>query len=434
MDSLKKIIENRIQTHLPNITLRDNWFTVNFCEFEIVEYYGDVVKDYTATIQRALDLHDSVYIPYSENVIYISKAIILNTGNRLKVHPDTRIVLVGDSLMLRNRNMIDGHLKKISPNEYSDSDIYISGGIWEAPDTQKNWYGGKRDFYGCDSLLMMSNVRNVCIEDITFRNSNRMAIQIGNCSSFVVQNICLENVERDGVHVEGPAKFGLIKNIRGKAGDDHVALNAWDWTLYSLTFGTISDIIIEDIFCEKSYLWSEIRLLSGVKFFEDGEITDCSIFNIVFNNIHNVHTFKMYFQPEPPDMPTENRIACSNANSFERMLCGQMYNVFFDSIDMNYFPVSTYHSPKKAAFEIYTDIDGIFLRDISFDYPLKTDEFDNYSLIAVGKMNKMAPGTACHVGNAFVNNISDTNGNVYEQEKLIHIRDAYSEVTAFHID
>lgn len=434
MENLKKKIENRIRMHLPNITLKDDLFTVDFNKFETIKYNGNVVNDYSSTLQQALDLHDYVYIPYSEKEIYITKTIILNTGNHLKVHPETRIVLIGDSLMLRNRNMIDGHLKNVSPNESSDSDIYVSGGIWEAPDTQKNWFGGKRDFYGCDSLFMFSNVHNICIEDVAFKNSDRMAIQIGNCKQFIVQRIYLENVERDGVHVEGPAKFGLIKNIRGKAGDDHVALNAWDWSLYSLTFGAISDIIIEDIFCEKGYLWSEIRLLSGVKFFENGEITDCSIYNIVFNNIHNIHTFKMYFQPEPPDAPTDNEITCCDTKSFERMPCGQMYNLFFDGIEMNYYPVDRYHSPKKAAFEIYSDINGIFFKDISLDYPLKADEFDNYSLLAVGKIDDIAPGTACHVANVFVNNISDDNGIVYEREKLLLVRDSHSEVISFHIE
>jgi len=434
MKNLQKKIENRIRMHLPSFVLEDDWFTVDFNKYEAIEYTGKVIEDYSSALQQALNQYGNVYIPYSEKAIYISKAIILNTGNHLKVHPDTHIVLIGDSLMLRNRNIIDGHLKNVVPNTVSDSDIYVSGGIWEGPDTQKNWFGGKRDFFGCDSLFMFSNVCDICIKDIRFKKSNRMAIQIGNCRNFIVQNIHLDNVERDGVHVEGPAKYGLINNIHGKAGDDHVALNSWDWPLYSLTFGTISDIIIEDISCQKDYLWSEIRLLPGVKFFENGEITDCSIYNIVLKNIYNVHTFKLYFQPEPTEAPKDNEIICHDVNSFERLPCGSMYNLFFDGIYMNYYPVNKYHSPKKAAFEIYSDINGIFLNNIQFDYPLKSEQFDCYSLLSVGKKGDTAPGTSCHVENVFISQVSDTNGRVFEQQKLLLIRDNCSEVTSFHID
>lgn len=434
MENLQKKVENRIRMNLPKPVLSDEWFTVDLQECETIEYKGEYVKECSNAIMRALDLYAQVYVPYSEEAIYINKAVILNTGNYLKIHPDTRIVLIGDSLMLHNRNIIDGHLKYVSPNENSDSDIYVSGGIWEAPDTQKNWFGGaKRDFYGCDSLFMFSNVYNVCIENITFKNSNRMAIQIGNCRNFIVNQICLDNVNRDGVHVEGPAKFGLIKNICGKSGDDCVALNSWDWAAFSLTFGTISNIIIEDIYCQKGHLWSEIRMLSGVKFYESGEITDCYIYNIICKNIHDIHTFKMYFQPEPSVMPKHNEVICYDTNSSERSRLGSMYNLFFDSIDMNYFPAQKYHYPKKGAFEIYSNVNGLFLKDIQFDYQLRSAELDNYSVIAVGKPDEDTIGASCYAENIFVNNISDESGNVLEEEKIICIRDTFSKVSTVNI-
>ena len=100
---------------------------------------------------------------------------------------------------------------------------------------------------------------------------------------------------------------------------------------------------------------------------------------------------------------------------------------------MNYFPAQKYHYPKKGAFEIYSNVNGLFLKDIQFDYQLRSAELDNYSVIAVGKPDEDTIGASCYAENIFVNNISDESGNVLEEDKIICIRDTFSKVSTVHI-
>ena len=102
---------------------------------------------------------------------------------------------------------------------------------------------------------------------------------IGNCRNFIIQDIEFKDVNRDGIHVEGPAYDGLIRDIRGRTGDDMIALNAWDWTNSSLTFGSIYNVIVEDIKCDPGYLWSEMRLHPGNYVLPDGRTIECPVYN-----------------------------------------------------------------------------------------------------------------------------------------------------------
>ena len=48
---------------------------------------------------------------------------------------------------------------------------------------------------------------------------------------------------RDGVHVNGPASFGEIHDLKGlDMGDDMIAINAWDWDVSAITYGTVEYI------------------------------------------------------------------------------------------------------------------------------------------------------------------------------------------------
>ena len=76
----------------------------------------------------------------------------------------------------------------------------------------------------------------------------------------------------------------------------------------------------------------------------------------------------------------------------------------------------------------------MFFKDIALDYPLRSEQFDDYSLLAVGKWDKTTSGTACHVENVFIHNASDENGKVSAQDKLLWIRDNCSEVTSFYLE
>lgn len=424
----RRALENRIRSRLPETPRRTEWHTVRLdSDWEEKQWRGQNVRVFTGKIQRALDEHVSVEIPYSAEPVYIDRTLLLNSGNALKVHPETRIVMIGDRLMLRNRNIVEGHFGRVRSGASSDRNLWICGGIWECPDSQMYWFGAARDFRGCDSMFMLSNVIDVSFEKVTVRDSRRMALQIGNCEGFVVQDVCMADsgIQRDGIHVEGPAAYGCIRRISGRSGDDFAALNAWDWEDYSLTFGEIRDVIIEDIDCDAGHLWAEMRILAGVKRFPNGEIEDCGISNLLVRNVHGLHTIKMYHQKDPR----------TDAASAVSVAPGAMYDLFFEDMTFTYFPTREYHTPKQAALEILADVCGLHMKNVCVQYPLRSPEYDDYTLLGVGPIpqpnerdgldgtaTSFVPETAFRVREVTLENICDSAGRVDSLEKLIRER------------
>ncbi len=391
------------------------------------EFNGKTVTDSVNAIQMALNAHQNVTIPYSEEPLYISRSIIMNSGNQLSVHPDTRLIFTTDGIFLRNRNVLDGHYHYVEPGIHSDQNIIISGGIWEAPNTIIINASRPFDGYmGCDSLFLLHNIIGVRLEHVRFAYSNRMCVMIGNCRNFIIQDIEFKDVNRDGIHVEGPAYDGLIRDIRGRTGDDMIALNAWDWTNSSLTFGSIYNVIVEDIKCDPGYLWSEMRLHPGNYVLPDGRTIECPVYNILFRNIHGIHTVKLYNQPNL--MPGYNL-----DKSFG---LGSLYNLYFENMTFDYYNAQQYYTVKNACFELHADAYNLNFSDISVNYPLCDPEYSDYHFLAVGPISAtwkitdnpedwfdfFDPDSVCHADRITMNNISENGEKCLDSEKLLYIR------------
>lgn len=384
------------------------------------------VQVYSKAIQTALDNEAAVYIPYFDHPLYLTEPVILNSGNSLKVHPDTRLILIGDTCMLHNRNVMDGHYNVLSPGPHSDRGISVSGGIWELPDTVRLNDDPYRDYPGCDAGFVLHNIINVRLENMLIRNTNRMGLQLGNCDGFVVQDIRFENAGRDGIHLEGPAANGVVRKIEGRVGDDAVALNAWDWTNASLTFGAIHDVIVEDITCEPGYLWSEMRLHPGNKELPDGRIIECPLYNIIFKNISGVHTIKLYNQPNL--MPGQSKDHSTGI--------GCLYHIFFEDITFDYLDEKDYYTQKDAAFELHADTYDISFRNIRFNYPLCDEKYSGYHAVAVGPMSVtwkitedpkdwidfFEANSICKVSRLALEDISVNGERCTDLDKLLYIR------------
>lgn len=73
-------------------------------------------------------------------------------------------------------------------------------------------------------------------------------ILIQNATNFIVDGVFADTVASDGVHIQGPAANGKIRNVWGTAGDDLVALTPNDFVAYVWgNEGDITDITIENI-------------------------------------------------------------------------------------------------------------------------------------------------------------------------------------------
>ena len=80
-----------------------------------------------------------------------------------------------------------------------------------------------------------------------------------------MENVTLDyNIEKlnmDGVHIQGPARFGKISGVYGDANDDHVALCANGTTRSEVTRGAIEDIVVDSVYSNNGY--TGVRLLSS---------------------------------------------------------------------------------------------------------------------------------------------------------------------------
>ena len=237
--------------------------------------------------------------PFSPPPIYIDRPIVLHSGNRLRVDAKTEIRLLpyAGVCLVRNEHMVDGQHGQVEMCRGADRDIVVEGGIWR--DLRSAWVpddahaATDKPLHGQHGLFTFHNVESIRICGATIREGSDFGIQIGNCRDVVVTDITFEEHHRDGVHDEGPAAGGIIRGLRGKTGDDVVALNAWDRESYSVTFGPISDVLVEDVASVPKWTWSELRLLAGTKRFANGERVPCDIERCVFRNIRNIHTVKM---------------------------------------------------------------------------------------------------------------------------------------------
>lgn len=322
---------------------------------------GEVWSD---AIERCLAEHGSVFIPEMTEPVYLDRPIVLPGKSRLIVHPQTEVRLIAGSAgtcMVRNENPVGSQGGPVVLCADPDTDIVIEGGIWSDQLNEGRGRGGACDpdhsRPGSHGIFLLHNVRGVAVRNIRFRDCSPFAIQIGNAVDFLIERIRFDETA-DGVHVEGPSARGIIRQLSGKTNDDVVALNAWDWENSSLTYGPISDMLVEEVEMRPGYTWSELRLLPGTKRFPDGNTVDCDIRRCVFRRLRGLHTVKLYDQPNvnQPDRDFADPI-------------GTLSDLYFsDMVADGISRADYYDKSSDAVFDVCANVDGLSLRDIRLNY------------------------------------------------------------------
>ncbi len=338
---------------------------------------------WTPAIQKALDENKAVFIPYRQKPYYIDSPLILNSGNRLFIDPEAEIRLkpFTNTCMLRNKNILSGQDGPVKAGVGPDTDIIIEGGIWTTlatTPTQSNGNNrGQADsadsVFGAHGTILLHNVRQVQIRNVIIKQCRPFGVQIGNCSDFLIENILFENTRRDGIHVEGPASRGIIRNLRGITGDDVVALNAWDWKHYSITFGPIKNILVDGVAGAPQNGHNAIRLLGGTKKFTNGIHVDCDVCNIIVRNIHAINRFKIYDQPN---------LELGREKDFAEPI-GRFFNIYFDTINITDRFVKETEDDTGSSFQLAADIDGLTIKNIFLAFCPGPD----YKLVEIGPMS-----------------------------------------------
>ncbi len=116
-------------------------------------------------------------------------------------------------------------------------------------------------------------IENLLIRDLTMRNQRTFAFLITNWQKVTMENIFLELPDfihggnQDGIHLQGPGRFLVLKNIQGSTGDDFIAINADEETNGERTFshpyatvGPVTDVVVDTVMVDDAA--QVLRILS----------------------------------------------------------------------------------------------------------------------------------------------------------------------------
>ncbi|MHB8996666.1 MAG: hypothetical protein ACYC63_15575 [Armatimonadota bacterium] len=342
-------------------------------------------KVWNASLQACLDRHDAVHLPAAETPYYLDGPIILKSGQRLSADPNAEIRLKPDTstCMVRNEHVVSGRYAPLPPDLQPDTDITIEGGIWTSlmtSPTQTNGNSHARadaadSLPGSYGLFLLQNVSRVRVSNLVIRQGKVFGLHLSAISDFLIENIRFESHGRDGVHVNGPASYGVIRDIGGVTRDDLVALNAWDWLDSTTSFGPIDHILVECISGAplSAGAADAIRLLPGVKHFPSGATLDCPVTNCVLRDITDIREFKLYDQPN---------LEMGRDKDFSDPM-GTLRNIRLERLVFT----------RPGTINVATTTDNLSIEDVEFRFDLSANP--DYRLVEIGPMSmtwKMRPG------------------------------------------
>lgn len=338
---------------------------------------------WTQAMQSSLDAQGSLHIPARAQPYYIDAPILLKSGQKLSADPTAEIRLKpgSNTCLVRNEHVAASHNNPVPEGTQTDTDITVEGGIWTTLANATSSNGNERGrsekekpAFGTHGVILLQNVRRVLVRNITIRQCRPFGVHLANAREFTVQNITLQEQRRDGVHVNGPSSDGLISGVRGDSHDDNVALNAWEWKHYAPSYGPIERIVIEDVTGapKEKHGTDSIRLLPGVKRFDDGSTLDCFLNDITLRRITDIREFKIYAQPN---------LELGRDKDFS-LGVGTVKNLHFEDL--------TFNRPGKI--ELHANTHGISLHNVRVNHHMTPD----WHLLRIGPLSmtyKGGPGT-----------------------------------------
>ena len=271
--------------------------------------YGDGVHDDTETIQKMLDNRGYVYLPAGKYLV--TRPLVIHSDTHFNLDPTTVVKLADNA----NCSILDNDGLY---NDTVNENVTIEGGIWDGNNyaqqrekiPNEGKAGDENEDKLCDKEIYIKNVylvlmlrfvhvRGLSLKNITLKDPTSFAVQIADADTFTVENIRLDynlkNKNMDGIHIQGPARFGCIRNIFGNANDDHVALCANGTTRSAITRGAIENVTVDGIYCDNGY--------TGVRLLSRGD----PVRNISISNIHGAFRYYAvsftHHYPLRDDMP-----------------------------------------------------------------------------------------------------------------------------------
>lgn len=151
-----------------------------------------------------------------------------------------------------------------SAQEIVDRNITLIGGTYNHNCIHQAHHLPEDVHYSQADLFVVAisffGVENLLVRDVTIRNQRTFAFLITNWQRVTMENICLELPDfihggnQDGIHVQGPGRFLILKNIQGSTGDDFIAINADEEFLGGKNFfhpkastGPVTDVVVDTV-------------------------------------------------------------------------------------------------------------------------------------------------------------------------------------------
>lgn len=419
-------VKERIERTLVSVAEENERLRAKLTDRCILTDYMPVGNIWTVALQRALDEHEIVVIPKSDEPYLIDGSVLI-PSNRHIIAEDGAVIKIDESsklLMLRNSHTKDGTHAPIGG--VRNKNITIEGGLWQewCPHRlgygQSGMYDRDRSFFGVSTCMLFNNIDNLTLRRMTFERCGGFAVQLGDISRVIIENIRFVNCFADGIHVNGNTRNIHIKDVRGEVGDDLVALNMYDWQNSSINFGPCDCVICEDLELAKSSHYKALRIEPGVYTYGNGAQVDCSLTNAIIRRVEGIKTFKLYCQTPPyavGQLPEPGGVGSGD-------------NIFFEDIkidlDSPIDPLDEYlnsHPVKGtfAGFELGLNVKNLHIKNV--DLTLHREDYPLSYLICIGpKSVRFNDGTE-----VFDPYFSSTAENVYLENITVNgekIKDA----------
>jgi hypothetical protein len=229
--------------------------------------------DDTAALQRALDQAQE-----GAGVHLIMDGAALTTG--LRVHSNTTIECLNPRCGFYQADHSDCALlinAHPSTGERIDHNITLLGGTYNQNCRNQVHHVPPEVHYSKAKRLVVAisffGVENLLVRDVTVRDQRTFAFLITNWQKVTMENIRLElpgfipSGNQDGIHLQGPGRFLVLRNIQGRTGDDFIALNGDEetngepsWAHPCATVGPITDVLIDTVMVDDAA--QVVRILS----------------------------------------------------------------------------------------------------------------------------------------------------------------------------
>jgi len=240
--------------------------------------FDDVTNDHIDDMPRLQAILDSGAgrVTFPDGTFVVSKSLLIGSDTHLVCSPKT-VVRLKDGAncpILRNRSAEKGE----------DRNITVEGGVWDGNNVHQK-RGGNDGMGRCTfgQLMVFAGVNGLRVRDLRFKDPDSYCLELTDVVDFEVSDIVFDcndkTPNQDGLHVDGYARDGLIRNLRGHTNDDLVALNSdeGDWRSPS---NDIVNVTIDGVYGGENG-FTAVRLLSR----------DAHVENIVIRNVYGKYKY-----------------------------------------------------------------------------------------------------------------------------------------------